>query len=317
MVITTRHISHKEEPGISNIIPTILQIEPRNGTCTARCTMCTIDSWTREPVQMSIETYRTILEKFVPVREKIKEITLHGCCEPLQDRGIVGKVSIAKKLGFNESSVGFATNLTLLTEKLSHELINAGLDCIIFSIDGFTKETHESIRVRTKFEKVVENGKRFIRIRDQLKANTRIVVRFIRQEENKLEWNEYYSFWSDLVNPEKGDKVVKFDVHNWGDTLELYKDQDVNRGLKLDKLVCEDLFERLYIYANGDVSFCCADDNGFFPIGNVITEDPLELYNQSYYFKYYRQMMLEGRIECLEHCRTCTIPRSRALDRCN
>ena len=46
-------------------------------------------------------------------------------------------------------------------------------------------------------------------------------------------------------------------------------------------MICQDVFERLYIYSNGDVALCCADDNGFFRLGNAIEDDPIAIYNNT------------------------------------
>ena len=71
------------------------------------------------------------------------------------------------------------------------------------------------------------------------------------------------------------------------------------------------MFERLLVYSSGRVGFCCADDNGFFELGNVIDNDPIDIYNSEQFSKY-RRYMQKGRISELEHCRGCTIPQSRA-----
>lgn len=170
---------------MKDVIPKHVQIETINGVCTARCTMCTIETWTRKPMVMNKEIFSRILEKFKPYLQGIHYITLHFCGEPLLDREILEKVKIAKEMGF--IGTGFATNCTELDEYKSHELIEAGLDTIICSIDGINKHTHESIRIGTNFEEIVSNVKKFIKIRNK-SGKTRIMVRFIRQEINKEEW---------------------------------------------------------------------------------------------------------------------------------
>lgn len=291
------------------IIPKHIQIETINGVCTSRCPMCTWRTWNRKPNVMNIHTYIHTLEKFKPYREYIQYLTLHGCGEPLLDKGLAEKVKIAKEMGFK--GTGFATNCTELDEHKSLELIEAGLDTIICSIDGISKHTHEAIRVGTSFEKIVSNVKSFIKIRNKL-GRTRVMVRFIRQEINKQEWPLFFDYWSRQVNKDFGDEVVKFDVHNWADKLDDYQSKDLNRSPGLDHYICQDVFERMWIYSNGDIGLCCADDNGFYKLGNVIDSDPIGIYNNET-FNHYRKMMTEGRTLELEHCKTCTIPRSRAL----
>ncbi|MCL0086876.1 radical SAM protein [Thermodesulfovibrionales bacterium] len=266
-------------------------------------------TWNRKPNVMNIHTYIHTLEKFKPYREYIQYLTLHGCGEPLLDKGLAEKVKIAKEMGFK--GTGFATNCTELDEHKSLELIEAGLDTIICSIDGISKHTHEAIRIGTSFEKIVSNVKSFIKIRNKL-GRTRVMVRFIRQEINKQEWPLFFDYWSRQMNKDFGDEVVKFDVHNWADKLDDYQSKDLNRSPGLDHYICQDVFERMWIYSNGDIGLCCADDNGFYKLGNVIDSDPIGIYNNET-FNHYRKMMTEDRTLELEHCKTCTIPRSRVL----
>ena len=291
------------------IIAKHVHIETINGACTARCIMCTWQRWTRKPNVMDMNTFIHILEKFSPYRDQIQYLTLHGCGEPLLDKGLAEKVKIAKEMGFK--GTGFGTNCTELDEQKSKELIEAGLDTIICSIDGINKDTHESIRRGTNFEKIVSNVKNFLKIRNE-GGKTRVMVRFIRQEINRQEWPLFFGYWSKQLNKDFGDEVVKFDVHSWAGEVDEYESKDLNRSLGLDNYICEDVFERMIICSNGDVALCTADDNGFFELGNVIDSDPLEVYN-SEIFTHYREMMLKGRTLELEHCKDCTIPRSRAL----
>lgn len=292
------------------IVPKHLQIETINGICTAKCSMCTIKKWSRKRLIMSDETFEKILKKFHPYKEKIDFLSLFFCGEPLLDKTICNKIKIAKELEF--SGIGFSTNATELKKEISENIIKAGLDTIIFSIDGIDKQTHENIRVDTNFDCVVTNVKNFIKIRNEINGNTRIIIRFIRQESNKEQWPTFLKNWALLLNKDIGDDILKFDVHNWGGELEEYDKKDSNKKLLEKELICHDIFEKMVIYTNGNVGLCCIDANGFYDIGNVIDNDPIEIYN-SQIFKHHRNLMKEGKISELEHCRNCTIPRSKSL----
>jgi len=298
---------------MKDVIPKHVQIEIINGICNSRCIMCSYKTWARKPNVMNNDTFRRILEKLKPYREHIQYLSLHGWGEPLLDKGIVEKVKIAKEMGF--IGTGFATNCNGLDEYKSQELIEAGLDTIICSIDGINKHTHESIRIGTIFEEIVSNVKNFIKIRNRL-GRTRIIVRFIRQEINKQEWPLFFDYWSKELNKDFGDQVGKFDIHNYAGLVNKYENKDPNRNLELGNYICEDLSTRLIIYSNAEVCFCDADTNGFFKLGNVIDSDPIRIFNNEI-FNYYRKMMQEGRTLELEHCKDCTIPRSRALKEYN
>ena len=101
--------------------PKHIQIETVNGLCNAHCTMCTIFESGRKSEVMSLAKFRDILKKFLPYRDKVEFMTLHGCGEPLLDKTLVEKVAVAKEMGFQ--GVGFSTNADLLTRDISHRLL--------------------------------------------------------------------------------------------------------------------------------------------------------------------------------------------------
>lgn len=296
-------------PEIKNwYIPTHLQIEPVNGYCNARCIMCTIEDWKRKPKIMDNETFKRILERFLPYREHLKFLTLHCWGETLIDKTFPEKVKIASEMGFK--GIGLASNCQLLHDNTAQALINNGLNTIICSIDGITKETHEKIRRRTNYDKIHANVLNFIKRRNESRKKVKVLIRFIRQQANMHEWDEYYKYWNSMINPEYGDDVAKFDVHNVGGKLDDYDSKDViNDGLYSD-VICQDVFEKFLVFSDGSVALCDADTDGFFEIGNVLKTEPMEIYNGEV-FSRYRKKMLEGKILELEHCKTCTIPRSR------
>ena len=76
---------------------------------------------------------------------------------------------------------------------------------MILSIDGATKTTHESIRKRTNFDRIVANCESLIKMRNDGNYNTKFVVRFIRQNSNKHEWEAYKEFWKSRIMRDKGD----------------------------------------------------------------------------------------------------------------
>jgi hypothetical protein len=258
---------------------------------------------------MHNDIFARILKKFLPHQERIEYVSLQGWGEPLLDKTLAGKIKTAKDLGFK--GVGFATNCTELDEDVSKKLLEAGLDTILCGIDGIDKETHEGIRIGTNFERIVENVKRFIGLRNKT-GKTRVVIRFIRQEQNKEQWEKYQEYWSKYINKDFGDEIIKFDIHNAAGSIEGYEAFDVNREIELGKFICDELWKRMVIFSDARVAFCNADINGFYDLGNLVDDDPIEIFNNETYRKI-RTMMEEGKIMELEHCRVCTIPRSRFL----
>jgi sulfatase maturation enzyme AslB (radical SAM superfamily) len=252
---------------------------------------------------MSNSTYREILDKFIDYKDQIEYVTLFFMGEPLLDKTLPDKIKYSKDAGFR--GLNIATNLALLTEETSKKLLDSGLDTIIFSVDGVKKETHEQIRHGINFEQAIRNAKTFIKLRE--KYDTNIFLRMIYQDSNKDEWEDYKSFWNKLVT-RPGDKVMRFNIHNWGSSKKINMND-----YSVEKIACVDVFRRMMILADGTLGFCCADDNGdMFKMGNVLKEDPIDLYNRDPYVKYRREMET-GNIGKLKYCSTCLIPASRLV----
>ena len=344
-------------------IPTHVQIETVNRFCDARCPMCTIkfvpdfakdapdelsNTGQARPAEiMNFETFKSITIKFKPYVDKIRFLSLHGCGEPLLDKNLSLKVKFAKQeVGFKE--VGFTSNCSVLTEKMTIKLLEAGLNCIIPSIDGLTKEVLEAIRPRTNFERTYKNVQFFIEQRDKLNADCKVLIRMIRQQLNNHQWEDYNKYWRELLSPEKGDDVLGLDVHNTGGKVKNFDKMKVNDFYSMedeheahftkeiengnfDKLVtpkngdgnvyikahevediggCPDLFSRFSIFASGDVALCSADQAEYFKLGNAIHEDPVEIFNNEG-FKKYRDNWLSNDYKNLDYCRDCKIYLSR------
>ncbi len=290
------------------LLPKIVQVETVATACTARCVMCPIESWTRPVGTMKLDFFAQILDRLKPHVRSIEHTVLQGCGEPLLDKTIAQKVAVARRNGFR--GVHFSTNGTELTENAGRDLLEAGIHLVTFSIDGIRKQTHESIRRLTDYDKIVEHTHRFIGMRNASGYGTRIWIRMIRQRSNDHEWPEYEAYWTKHLDLSRGDRVVYFPVHNWADDSHLDRLSAAN-GPRPRVTWCQDLWQRVYIQCNGAMALCCVDDQGWYEIGNVIDNDPVEMLNSSPVFQRHRNLMSTGRIDELEHCRTCSIPLAR------
>lgn len=346
-------------------IPSHLNIETVNRMCNARCPMCpikfipefSIDSideeshtgFSRLAEIMPLERFKEIIDKFVEYKDEIKFINLHGCGEPLLDKTLAQKVAYVRSLGFK--NVGFTSNCDALTKANSKRFLEAGLTCIIPSIDGFTKETHEKIRPGTNFERIVRNVNYFIEARNELGLDCKVVIRMIKQQDNEKEWESYKSYWGGKLNPTYGDMCVDFEVHNTGGKVEDYDEKRLSTGessasdflaakgfapvplvdlLKLaspsarnsvlldtsdveQRFLCPDLFSRLHIFASGRIGLCSADQAEYHPIGSILDfADPIDAFN-SEIFEAYRGKWLSRDIASQENCSKCTVVVSRFL----
>jgi MoaA/NifB/PqqE/SkfB family radical SAM enzyme len=111
--------------------------------------------------RMSDETFAAILAGLKQL-DPIPNVYFGGIGEPLFHPRTVEWIRQIKALGVK---VEVITNGTILTEKKSRELIEAGLDVLWVSLDGGTPEGYEDVRLGAELPKVIENVKRFAMMR--------------------------------------------------------------------------------------------------------------------------------------------------------
>jgi hypothetical protein len=127
------------------------------------------------------------------------------------------------------------------------QLLDSGIETIIISIDGVNKATHEKIRKGADFDKVVANTLGIIRKRDAGSYASRFIIRFIRQADNRAEWDAFKDLWNGHLSKEKNDFVAMYDMHNVGGAAGKKEDLVAADQLseKIEKKPCHFIFECL------------------------------------------------------------------------
>ncbi|MBI4655063.1 MAG: SPASM domain-containing protein [Nitrospirae bacterium] len=119
--------------------------------CPLKCRMCIREGAGRwHSKDMLLDNFKDISGYF----SKAENIILQGWGEPLLYRNLIDAVRIVKEKG---ASAGFVTSGKGLNGNYIVELINAGVDFIGFSLAGATAKTHNSIRMNSDFEILLEN----------------------------------------------------------------------------------------------------------------------------------------------------------------
>ena len=150
----------KQEP----LFPEGLNIETIN-RCNLRCVMCPADKMTRPRGIMEMKLYEKIIEECSNYIKIIKNFSLFMQGEPLLDNLLEERIRMAREAGI--PNIEIATNGTLLTPARAKKLIDAGLDRIVIAIEDTDKNVHESIRVGSKYKRVIANIENLIFTRNK------------------------------------------------------------------------------------------------------------------------------------------------------
>ena len=269
---------HPIETRLGESVPALLEfpryfeIETVNA-CNARCPMCTIDDWERRDGLMEDALFARIADEIGENRDSVRRVALYRDGEPLLDKKLPARIALLKAKGVKR--VGISTNAALLTDRKSRELLEAGLDEIILSIDSLQPQVYEAIRPPLDFASVHQNCTGFIVLRNALKSSCQVWVRMIRQQANKDEWPEYERYWKGIVKPT--DRVDYRDIHNWGGQLVNFR--PIARANTEDP--CVALWSLMVVFADGTVPLCNVDYNKTRVLGNLRTSTITDLWRSN------------------------------------
>ena len=268
-------------------MPEIVQIESTN-ICNAKCVFCPRDDMHRRQGIMSVELFRKIVDECVELG--ITHVRMHNYGEAFIDKKLVEKVRYAKQQGIKE--VGMISNGSLITDQIARGMIDAGLDAINISVDASGKEVFESTRIGLKYDKVIGNIERLVRLRAESgKRRPKLILSFVRQN-NSADEQAFIEHWRAIA-----DKIHVTDLHNWAGTLN--KESDVNYPCYRPWLTFTALWD-------GRVSLCCADFDGKTILGDLNTHSIAEIWNAEAYRDVRRQHLESGGPDI---CRACDLPR--------
>ena len=152
---------------------------------------------------------------------KVPSIKFNWRGEPLLHPKLPDFINYAKKKGILDTIIN--TNATTLGEKKCRDLINAGLDYIIYSFDGGSKETYEKNRPgrfkANSFDAVYKNIQTLKKVKDEMESPFPFTkIQMILTEETFNEKDNFYNLFNDYVddvtvNPytERGGKLSDLD----------------------------------------------------------------------------------------------------------
>ena len=258
--------------------PIHMEIE-LNYSCNLRCPMCT---WSAETMVekkedwFKFEDFKRIMDEAVTKGTKAVRFTYIN--EPLIRRDIDQFVKYASDIGILDIII--TSNGTLLDKEMSQNLISAGLTKLNISLDAFTEETYNKIRVGGNLKKTISNIKNFLELREKLnKKIPKLFLSFVRTTINDNECHNFIEYWKD--------KVDGFILQNPSNPFAEGKFKDpVKKNLFMPKnwstpenFRCPEPFKRMTLRSNGDVLGCCSFYAVDLVVGNWKKKSIEEIWN--------------------------------------
>ena len=263
--------------------PPYVLIEPTS-ICNIRCIMCfQVDkSFTKKEYmgRMPWEIFTKAVDEIA--ENNCQAITLASRGEPTLHPQLGEMLMYIKNKGILDLKLN--SNATRLTEKLSRDILEAEVKEVVFSVDAGTKETYESIRVKGKFDQVVNNIKNFNKIRKNEFPNSKTTTRISGVKVNDTQdIKQMTEFWKEHVD----EVAIKSAIPRW-DTY----NNEVNSITK----PCSQLWERIYVWYDGTINPCDFDYKSNLNVGNLNNITIKEAWNNMLYKNLRKNHMNKNRV---------------------
>lgn len=286
-----------------------IMIEPTN-ICNLRCLFCTQSISQRPKGTMAIEVFNKILA-LLP--NSIKEAQLHFAGESVLNRDLALMVEGLKSRGFRTV---LSSNGNLAFENYE-KIIRAGLDELIISFDGASKETYDQYRERGDFEAVSANIRKISQIPER---KIKLIIQFLVMRHNEDEIEKIKELAKKLGADELWLKSTSLNIGS-SQIMEkniienakkfLPQSQKYSRYILSDgKLIHKDKplscpwIWRTVILWNGDVAVCCVDLEGEIIVGNILKEGSFDKIWRSKRYHQLRKKILKRELKI---CRNCNV----------
>lgn len=208
-------------------------------------------------------------------------------------------VRYAKAKGILEVQIN--TNGVPKKREIYIDCAKAGIDRIIFSIDGHTSNIFEQIRIGAKLNELKENIFSLLEWKKKT-AQTKPLIRvqFVRTKINASEADDFLNYWNPMV-----DDVRISDVMDRGQGNAMSVGDQVMVGRRR----CPQPFQRLIVARDGRVSPCCADWDQNHVVGDVAKQNLSDIWHGEK-MTYMRNIQDNIEHDRINICRKCYVKES-------
>jgi radical SAM protein with 4Fe4S-binding SPASM domain len=222
--------------------------------------MCPTWTKSRKNGVMSLPLFTRLVDEIAS--HGVDRLFLHLWGEPLIHPRIGDLLSYASgKPGIRETVM--STNATLLDAARAEAILRSGLSCVVFSIDGATKATYETLRAGAEFDSTLSNVGSFLERRKIAGAGPRVVLQIIEMRQTADEVGAFRRRWQPLLRA--GDEISVKPYNNWSD----HDGALPARGIPFRTPCLSFLWDFLAVTWDGAVLPCCHDCEAELAIGDA------------------------------------------------
>lgn len=257
--------------------------------CDLACAYCYRQTYVTPDKTMPTKMAKELIHEAAELGVASLKLNWRG--EPLLHKNLCEIIKYAKSQGILDVIIN--TNATQLNNAYAEKLLDSGIDYVIFSFDGGTKETYEKNRISrfkdNKFEDVCGNIKNFCDLKKKKGlAFPYTRVQMVLTPDAFNEQQQFKQIFEDYVDEvcvnnydergqgveqlnqnERGEYISKIKKHGLSEETIYLKQYDGEILISKSRLTCQQPFQRMLITYDGRVSMCCFDWGSMYTIGYV------------------------------------------------
>lgn len=252
----------------NKIMPLFYVIEPTN-CCNYACPICPNRNYrASEKGYMNMALFKRILEQ---IKDFADVIQLYWVGEPLLSPSIIDMIKYCKR--DTHAKIMLSSNGSLLTKETVDKIVGSGLDKLIISMDAAeSNKIYNQIRTNGDIRVLNENTMEMIKRNSQID----ITLQFILTNVNEEEKERFVKKWA------RYPVTIRIQcLYTWANQLPELNDFSNHLSPMIGKRrrPCSDLWYKMVVHWNGQVSLCCFDWTFKNVIGDLNTQSIEDIWN--------------------------------------
>lgn len=295
--------------------PVYAQIEPTS-RCNLRCRMCITNSPHHETHDLSLDTFKSILDKL----PSIIFLNIQGNGEPLLNSALYEMIQYAYRRGIITFT---CTNATLLNETSIKKLLTSGLCELGISLESTRKDVYEYIRRGADFDRVKRNIHQLVALRNKINPNMGIkfwVTLMNHTMDSFMELIEYAAQtgidglivqqlqqkqnYSDNYSTQFSSSPQSTQVYTKKSFMNQFRTMAEKAGISLQFIEqCWWPWAGIFINSHGYVTPCCIiDDYRKYSCGNILEKNLHTIWNAPLQKELRASLRNKRKLSCCDTC---------------
>ncbi len=258
-----------------------VHIENTN-SCRYKCVMCPRDRHSRRLGFMSLEDFTQVLDR---IEGFSGNFHLHGFGESLLDRQFISKLEILKQRFPKSKALVFSTLGVKVSEEYFDMLARAGLDTMIVSFYGFSREEYQKIHGFDGFVLARRNLLLLSQARKQVPNSLQV---YIKVPGKKVMSTLPIAYASERTLFCKWAQELGFEIREWAYVHNYSNGREYNRPepQRLCPVIQGYRKKILNITWDLQVIPCCYDFNATISFGNLRAQSLEEIFSSEEYLSF-------------------------------